>query len=38
LLLPEWIRWNGEQAGMALDLISDAVTVAERRCMDAKER
>lgn len=38
LLLPEWIRWNGEQVGMPPDLISDAVTVAERRCMDAKER
>ena len=30
-LLPEWIRWNGEQAGLPPDLISDAVAVAERR-------
>jgi hypothetical protein len=27
-LLPEWIRWNGEQAGMPPNLISDAVAVA----------
>jgi hypothetical protein len=29
-LLPEWIRWNGEQAGLPPNLISDAVTVAQR--------
>ena len=34
-LLPEWIRWNGEQAGLPPDLISDAVTIAERRPEDA---
>ena len=27
-LLPEWIRWNGEQAGLPPDLISDAVALA----------
>jgi hypothetical protein len=37
LLLPEWIRWNGEQAGVPPDLISDAAAVAERRRMDADE-
>ena len=36
-LLPEWIRWNGEQAGLLPDLISDAVTIAERRPEDADE-
>ncbi len=30
-LLPEWIRWNGEQAGLQPDLISDAVAITERR-------
>ena len=34
-LLPEWIRWNGEQAGLVPDLISDAVAIAERRPEDA---
>jgi hypothetical protein len=34
-LLPEWIRWNGEQAGLLPDLISDAVAIAERRPEDA---
>ena len=34
-LLPEWIRWNGEQAGVPPDLISDAVAIAERRPEDA---
>jgi hypothetical protein len=29
-LLPDWIRWNGEHAGLPPNLISDAVTVAER--------
>jgi len=33
-LLPEWIRWNGEQAILLPDLISDAVAVAERRPED----
>ena len=28
-LLPEWIRWNGEQAGLQPDLISDAVAITE---------
>ena len=37
LLLPEWIRWNGEQAGVPPDLISDAVAVAERRSKDTDE-
>jgi hypothetical protein len=36
-LLPEWIRWNGEQAGLRPDLISDAVAVAERRPEDADQ-
>ncbi len=36
-LLPEWIRWNGEQAGLLPDLISDAVAIAERRPGDADE-
>jgi hypothetical protein len=36
-LLPEWIRWNGEQAGLLPDLISDAVAIAERRPEDADE-
>jgi hypothetical protein len=27
-LLPEWIRWNGDQAGMAPQLIDDAVSAA----------
>jgi hypothetical protein len=37
-LLPEWIRWNGEQAGLLPDLISDAVAIAEeRRPEDAAE-
>ena len=34
-LLPEWIRWNGEQAGVPPDLISDAVATAGRRPEDA---
>ena len=33
-LLPEWIRWNGEQAGLPPDLISDAVAIAEHRPED----
>ena len=37
-LLPEWIRWNGEQAGLLPDLISDAVAIAERRPEDADKR
>jgi hypothetical protein len=36
-LLPQWIRWNGEQAGLPPDLISDAVAIAERRHKDADE-
>src|SRR6266566_3529053 len=36
-LLPEWIRWNGEQAGLPPALISDAVAIAERRPEDADE-
>jgi hypothetical protein len=36
-LLPEWIRWNGEQAGLPPDLISDPVAIAERRPEDADE-
>src|SRR5208282_2371403 len=32
-----WIRWNGEQAGLLPDLISDAVAIAERRPEDADE-
>ncbi len=27
-LLPEWVRWNGEQAGLPEDLINRAVAVA----------
>jgi hypothetical protein len=36
-LLPEWIRWNGEQAGLLPDLISDAVAITERHPEDADE-
>jgi len=36
-LLPEWIRWNGEQAGLPPDLISAAVAIAKRRPEDADE-
>src|SRR6266700_1341595 len=36
-LLPEWIRWNGEQAGLPPALISDAVAIAERRPEDADQ-
>ena len=36
-LLPEWIRWTGEQAGLPPDLISDAVAIAERRPENADE-
>ncbi len=36
-LLPEWIRWNGEQAGVPPGLISDAVAIAEHRPEDADE-
>jgi hypothetical protein len=27
-LLPEWVRWHGEQAGIASDLLKDAVRTA----------
>jgi hypothetical protein len=36
-LLPEWIRWNGEQLGVPTDLISAAVAIAEGRSEDAGE-
>ena len=30
VLLPEWVRWNGELAGMPSRLIDDAVSAAGR--------
>lgn len=30
-LLPEWVRWNGEEAGIPVHLIERSVAVAERR-------
>ena len=28
-LLPDWVRWNGEQAGMAPQLVDEAVSAAK---------
>jgi hypothetical protein len=36
-LLPEWVRWNGEQAGVPGHLIERSVTVAEGRPWDPEE-
>ena len=36
-LLPEWVRWNGEHAGIPGPLIERSVAVAERRQSDASD-
>ena len=36
-LLPEWVRWNGEQVGIPGPLIERSVAVAERRQSDASD-
>jgi len=36
-LLPEWVRWNGEQAGVSGPLIERSVAVAERRQSDISD-
>ena len=36
-LLPEWVRWNGEQAGVPGPLIERSVAVAERRQSDISD-
>ena len=36
-LLPEWVRWNGEQAGVPGPLIERSVAVAERRHLDTSD-
>ena len=36
-LLPEWVRWNGEQADVPGPLIERSVAVAERRQSDASD-
>ena len=30
-LLPEWVRWNGELAGLPPHLITNAVSAAQKR-------
>ena len=36
-LLPEWVRWNGEQAGVPGPLIERSVAIAERRQLDTSD-
>jgi len=36
-LLPEWVRWNGEQADVPGPLIERSVAVAERRQLDISD-
>ena len=36
-LLPEWVRWNGEQIGVPGPLIERSVAVAERRQLDIND-
>jgi hypothetical protein len=36
-LLPEWVRWNGEQIGVPGPLIERSVAVAERRQSDISD-
>lgn len=36
-LLPEWVRWNGEQAGVPRHLIERSATVAQGQPWDADE-
>ena len=36
-LLPEWVRWNGEQVGVPEPLIERSVAVAERRQSDIND-
>jgi hypothetical protein len=35
-MLPEWVRWSGEQADVPGPLIERSVAVAERRQLDAE--
>ena len=36
-LLPEWVRWNGEQAGVARHLVERSAAVAEGQPWDPGE-
>lgn len=36
-LLPEWVRWNGEQVGVPRNLIERSVAIAEGQPWDADE-
>jgi hypothetical protein len=36
-LLPEWVRWSGEQAGIPGPLVERSVAIAERRQSDTSD-